>query len=688
MVDLYTKYCDEYEDLRRAGQIYLSEYLDYMQLQPMTDTPMEKYRGLVVSLEEAGVSGLMTPFVLSSQAQELVNSALAKINEKIQGSQIFLPLEYLSGAFGLDDTDKIIVAIAYFCAIDNGFSKQISYINNDVSRHFLVFSACVKIFFGGNSEKFLAKVRKKYIYIFDFDTQDIDFSLCELKLSKRIFDVLSGEKILTQTQFSKTISVNSSFDEIYGRREELRLCNEIFNLGQRNVMVLLGKKGSGRKFLFTHLCKEKKHNALFVDFNSVSDKDVHKCVDDICREILLQKALCIITNVTSQTELPKLMAVLNGLTRKIGTLAVESEIRFEADDIENVHFIKLSELNFEDRLKIWENKGRFDENVILEEINEKYRFSPAQICMVLKKCELYCKIEGKELISDEMIEKASLEMSEGILEGKAQRIETGYTLSDLILPDEEKRQITEGIDHIKFKHKVLDSWGFSKKISYGRGLSMLFEGSPGTGKTMAASIISNELGLPVFKIDISKMISKYIGETEKSLGEVFDTAQQNNAILFFDETDALFGKRSEIKDSHDKYANIETSYLLQKMEEYDGIVIMTTNFLQNIDEAFLRRINYIIHFPFPDSERRILLWKSVFPSQAEVSGDVDFEFLANQFEMSGAMIKSTAVSAAFLAAAENREITMRDILRAVTKQFSKFGKNISADDLGPYAIYL
>lgn len=293
-------------------------------------------------------------------------------------------------------------------------------------------------------------------------------------------------------------------------------------------------------------------------------------------------------------------------------------------------------------------------------------------------------MEGRQTITLSQIEGICLDRTGDDLGNCADRLNTGYTMEDLILPPEEKRQIREGMDHIRYRYQVYDQWNFKQKVKYGRGLSMLFEGPPGTGKTMAASIIGNELGLPVFQIDLSRVLSKYIGETEKSLGRIFDLAGKNNAILFFDETDALFGKRSEIKDSHDKYANVETSFLLQKMEEYQGAVIMTTNLLTNIDSAFLRRISYIIHFPFPDAEQREILWKGVFPREAPLDGTVDLQFLAQRFEMTGAMIKNSALSAAFLAAAQDRAITMGDLLYAIQKQFSKHGKRLSPQDMGPY----
>ncbi|MCP5104024.1 MAG: ATP-binding protein, partial [bacterium] len=189
---------------------------------------------------------------------------------------------------------------------------------------------------------------------------------------------------------------------------------------------------------------------------------------------------------------------------------------------------------------------------------------------------------------------------------------------------------------------------FDRKISLGKGLNVLFSGPSGTGKTMAAEILANELGLDFYKIDLSCVVSKYIGETEKNLAGIFKEAQTANAVLFFDEADALFGKRSEIKDSHDRYANIEINYLLQEMEQHEGIVILATNFRRNIDDAFSRRVHFSLDFPFPDEEYRLGIWRKIFPHEAPKSPDIDLEFLAGRFKMSGGSIKNIALYAAFL----------------------------------------
>src|SRR5207248_4941858 len=192
-------------------------------------------------------------------------------------------------------------------------------------------------------------------------------------------------------------------------------------------------------------------------------------------------------------------------------------------------------------------------------------------------------------------------------------------------------------------HIVYSEWGFERRIDSGKGLKALFAGASGTGKTMTAGVIARELGLDLYRIDLSGVVSKYIGETEKNLDRIFRAAHCSNAILFFDEADALFGKRSEVKDAHDRYANIEVAYLLQKMEEHEGAVILASNLSKNIDDAFSRRMHYIVEFPMPDEAHRERLWLGMFPPEVPLGQDVDFRFLARQFPIAGGDIKNIAL---------------------------------------------
>jgi SpoVK/Ycf46/Vps4 family AAA+-type ATPase len=203
---------------------------------------------------------------------------------------------------------------------------------------------------------------------------------------------------------------------------------------------------------------------------------------------------------------------------------------------------------------------------------------------------------------------------------------------------------------------------------------------------MAAEVIAKELGLDLYKIDLSGVVSKYIGETEKNLDRIFTTAENANAILFFDEADALFGKRSEVQNAHDRYANIETSYLLQKMEQYEGIAILATNMRQCMDEAFTRRLQFIVEFPFPDEAQRRQIWQVLFPAQAPREEEIDFEFMAKQFRLSGGNIKNVVLGAAFLAASNGGRIGMEQLIRATWREHQKMGRVLNTNDLGRYSV--
>lgn len=260
----------------------------------------------------------------------------------------------------------------------------------------------------------------------------------------------------------------------------------------------------------------------------------------------------------------------------------------------------------------------------------------------------------------------------------AQHITSSNTIEDIIIPSKQKNQLEEIMVHYNYQNRVFEEWGY-KKFFQSKGISLLFSGSSGTGKTMAASILANTLGLELYKIELSEMVSKYIGETEKNLSKLFDAARETGAILFFDEADALFGKRTEVKDSHDRYANIEVSYLLQKIEDYDGIVILASNFKENIDEAFLRRLRFVIDFPTPDATQRELIWHKMLPLTL-LDKSINFTPLARQFKLSGANIRNIALYSAFNAAGEESKIGIPHIIKALKSELDKIGEVFNKND--------
>jgi hypothetical protein len=257
-----------------------------------------------------------------------------------------------------------------------------------------------------------------------------------------------------------------------------------------------------------------------------------------------------------------------------------------------------------------------------------------------------------------------------------------YGWDDIVLPADQMTQLREVYDQARQRHLVYDTWGFDGKLAMGKGLSVLFAGPPGTGKTMAADVLAHGLGLSLYKIDVSAVVSKYIGETEKNLGRIFAEAATSNAILFFDEADALFGKRTQVRDAHDRYANVEISYLLQKMEEYDGIVVLATNLRKNMDEAFVRRLHATIDFPLPAVEDRLRIWEQVWPDATPRDPGLDLELLAQRVEVPGGSIRNIALAGAFLAAADGGVVTMAHLLHATRREYQKMGKVLAAGELG------
>jgi hypothetical protein len=261
------------------------------------------------------------------------------------------------------------------------------------------------------------------------------------------------------------------------------------------------------------------------------------------------------------------------------------------------------------------------------------------------------------------------------LEELAQPIRTQATWADLVLPDKERQILKTIVAQVRQRAKVYEQWGFAKQGDRGLGISALFAGASGTGKTLAAEVLANELHLDLYRIDLSSVVSKYIGETEKNLRRIFDAAEVGGSILLFDEADALFGKRSEVKDSHDRYANMEVAYLLQRMESYRGLAILTTNLKSSLDQAFLRRLRFVVQFPFPDATQRAEIWQRVFPKQTPTE-NLSYQKLA-KLNVPGGNIRNIALNAAFLAADDNLPIQMQHILQSAQSEYSKLERPLT-----------
>jgi ATPase family associated with various cellular activities (AAA) len=308
------------------------------------------------------------------------------------------------------------------------------------------------------------------------------------------------------------------------------------------------------------------------------------------------------------------------------------------------------------------------------EVAAKFRLSIEQIRAAGEVSLIAARSRGEPAPLPGDLDMGARHASSSRLGELATRLEPAYSWSDLVLAERQLDVLRSISAYLRHRDRVLSEWGYEATVSRAQGLKVLFAGESGTGKTMAAQVLGAELGLEMFRVDLAGTVSKYIGETEKNLERIFTAADGSNAILFFDEADALFGKRSEVSDSHDRYANMEVAYLLQRMEAYPGAVILATNFRRNLDEAFVRRLDFVIDFPFPEPADRRRIWELVLPAAAPVADDVDLDFLAERFKLSGGAIRNCSLAAAFSAADEGTRIEMRHLVRAVAQEYAKQGR--------------
>ena len=457
---------------------------------------------------------------------------------------------------------------------------------------------------------------------------------------------------------------------------------------------LHGPSGSGKTFQARHLCADLGCALLEWDLAQAA-QEPDQLRDELAQMLLearLQGAIPAFRCAASDNRIHLLLQELNDWTSDVFWLS-DAALKAPVRPPGSVWLdIPLALPDMLDSVRLWEHLTppllAVDEREIAL-LAGKFRFTLGQIKATTEyalQLSDWRQASGEGGGAGDWLQTAAYSLLRHRLSDKAVKMESRLEWDDLILPADAMQLLRQACNRLVHRHTVLSQWGFDRLLPYGRGISMLFTGPPGTGKTMSALVMAKELRAELYRIDLSRVVSKYIGETEKNLSEIFEQAGQSGAILFFDEADSLFGKRSEVKDAHDKYANMETSYLLQKMEEYDGITILATNFSQNLDDAFVRRIQYIIRFPFPDSEHRERLWRSAIP-QAMPAGELDYAFLGETFELTGAPIKNIVLTAAFLAAEAGEPLTMQRLLESVIQEYKKTGKLLMKDRFGPYAQY-
>ncbi len=503
----------------------------------------------------------------------------------------------------------------------------------------------------------------------------------------------------TPSEQSEPIFQERLFDRLYTRYTALAGAE---GQSEPAVIHVSGEPYSGRRFLLRALSDRCGRRLLMADAAFLGDMGslLHQ-LRRLLREVLFNDVWLAVTGLPNEPQVlsrVRIMAEEYGKTVRMayaaGIADAPSKRPLLLSTAEGVKLVpqlavpviagECSVMGRDENYAAWEYFGRkyLGEDVLpCRELTVKMKLPIGRIEQVVQR--LSHTQSGMPIDSAEVFRYCYELLDDGRYDN-IKRVETHYTYDDLKLPATQKRTIMDICAQVEQRRLVMDEWKLGSRYSYGTCVSALFTGPPGTGKTMAVHVMAGILGLELFKVDLSQMVDKYIGETEKRLEDVFRRAERSNMILFFDEADAIIGKRSEVKESKDRYANSEVSYLLQRMEEFDGIIIFSSNFSQNIDAAFMRRIRFVIHFPIPDAATRKEIWQSAFAPETPQEG-IDFDYLSTQFEFSGGQIKNTVWNAAFFAAAEGRAVGMPHLVRAIQIELTKDKKVSFKEALGDYA---
>ena len=528
-----------------------------------------------------------------------------------------------------------------------------------------------------------------------------------LTADDRLIQWMEDENSLLRHPFVQEGKLADDISSPIWAEKRLELLQEIKGgsqmlLGEMVVAALSGEGGSGRKYLAKQVAQEWNKPLLMVDMSYFGSlESLIAQWRKLLREVLLQPVLICITGIEKrpswESEISILVKEYESVVKKAWELGLQDAPAMRplflttAENVKLIYLLQQRVLqkqlplpDLAQRAVLWDffaEKYLQGRKLPAQELAVKMKISLGGIEKVVKRLACLPQ-EGK--IETRTIFRYCYELLDDGRYDNIKRVDTKYTYDDLKLEESQKRVIMDICAQVEQRKKVLSDWNLQSRYSYGTSVSAIFSGPPGTGKTMAAHVMAGILGLELFKVDLSQIVDKYIGETEKRLEEVFQRAERSNMILFFDEADAIIGKRSETKEAKDKYANTEVAYLLQRMEEYDGIVILATNYSQNIDAAFMRRIRFTVHFPLPDEMTRKAIWQSAFAAETPV-GYMDYEYLARQFEFSGGQIKNVVWNACFFAAQENSPVEMQHMVRAIQMELTKDKKVSFAEALGAYA---
>jgi len=618
---------------------------------------------------------------------------------------IYLALHDLAQLFALSRFEYRAVVVCLAPELDRKYDKLYAYLQDDITRRRPSVDLILDLLCDGDAQRRAerttltdhgALVRAEIVQrITDATSPSGSSGLAQfLQLDPRILSFLLDRggvdgrllelvRVVPPTSLERDLFVDPSIEDRIARLLD-RVGALQTSEPHRLVLYLHGPEGVGRRELALTTCARLGCRLVTVDVRELlrRGEDSEHLLRLAFREALLMRAAIYLEHAEALfAESEAALATLARLVAEYGWLVfMAGEHPWSGSTVfKDVLFssVAIPMPDAELREAAWAtNLARHDAPPSwASELAGQYRLTPGRIRHAVASAALEAAArDDTSTLELTDLYTASREQSRHRLGELAVKIEPRATWQELILPADQVEQLREMCSQVRYRHEVFGPWGFGRITSRSTGISALFSGPPGTGKTLAAEVVAAELHLDLYKVDLAGVVSKYVGETEKNLSRIFQEAETSNAILFFDEADALFGKRTKVSDAHDRYANIETSYLLQRMEAYEGIVVLATNLRENMDEAFTRRIRFVVEFPFPDEVSRRRIWAGHFPSEAPLSPDIDVDYLARELKVAGGSIRNIVLNGAFLAAGNGRVIEMAHLMHAARREFEKMGK--------------
>jgi ATP-dependent 26S proteasome regulatory subunit len=639
-------------------------------------------------------------FYASDEEAQSVSKSLAEVSSQllVRRGQLWaagtpVAIDVLTARFGLSPFERDVVLLCVAPELDPRFERLYAYVQDDATRKYPTPLLALHLFSsdersGQEHISFLPGGALNRWRLVTSETKSAGaFISRPLRMDTRLVDYLSGfnrldERCCDALRLVPRLPLPSCHDDFAER-----LAQWIFSETQRpKLLNLVGQWDSGRLAIAQAVCARAELNFALLDLHIL-----HAARDERREMIALLERESVLSNLVvylesdspKPEETPVLRAWLEQFSAPV-ILASRDRFSCERDTLA----VNVERPDAASQTELW--KQALGESAIglngeLHAIVEQFDFGPCGIARAAQLASNNAALRkpGEVTINNEDLWRACRQETTGQLDQLVHKIEPCYDWDDIVVPADVLCQLREITDQVAHRRQVYQQWGFGKKLRRGRGIGALFCGPSGVGKTMAAEVMARHLSLDLHRVDLAGVVSKYVGETEKNLRCVFDTAERCGAILLFDEADALFGKRFEAKDGHDRYANIEINYLLQRMEDYRGLAILATNMKSALDHAFLRRLRFIVDFPFPDAAQRLEIWHKVFPAPAEVDG-LDFHALS-RLEITGANIRNIALSAAFLAAAEKSSIRMEHAMRAARREYTKIDRLVMDTEFGHFA---